>query len=275
MLSNIAIDIYRLVLNFLKLNEKLNFKKVCKKMKNIYLIEIIDDKYSRIIDEKILKNETYQFIQKLNLCESNKIFDLNFLTKLKELDCSFTEINDNNIKELNLEHLSANNCKNITNINHMSKLKILDVSGNCGVNDYGIKNLLNIVELNASENTKITNVNHMLKLKILDAIGNCGVNDYGIKNLLNVIKLNASSNTKITNVNHMLKLEILGASGNCGVNDYGIKNLLNIVELIVSENTKITNINHMTKLKILYTQSTNGGINNAGISGINDAGIKN
>ena len=63
----------------------------------------------------------------------------------------------------------------ITDINHMTKLKILDISGSCGVGDSGIKNIYNLITLDASYNPKITNIDHMTKLRILDIRGNCGV----------------------------------------------------------------------------------------------------
>ena len=67
-----------------------------------------------------------------------------------------------------IEKLNANNNKKIKNVNHLSKLKILDCSYNCGIDQEGIKDLQLIEELNANDNKKIKNVNHLTKLKILD-----------------------------------------------------------------------------------------------------------
>jgi len=52
----------------------------------------------------------------------------------------------------------------------MSKLKKLNISGNCRVADKGISNL-NLEELNVSYNPRITTFNHMTKLKNLNIAG--------------------------------------------------------------------------------------------------------
>ena len=128
-----------------------------------------------------------------------------------------------------IKYLMVSYNSKVSNINHMTKLQILDASCvylECGIGDNGIKNL-NLIELYAADNKKIKNVNHMTNLKILNASWSCGINDVGIKDL-NLIKLNAKYNPKITDVNHMTNLKILDASGeNCGLNDNGIKNLNN------------------------------------------------
>ena len=62
------------------------------------------------------------------------------------------------------------NNNKIKNINHLSKLKILYCSGDCGIDqeELGLKL---IEELNANNNKKIKNVNHLSKLKILYCSG--------------------------------------------------------------------------------------------------------
>jgi len=70
-------------------------------------------------------------------------------------------IDDEGIKDLNLERLQIYDNSKITNANHMTKLKELDASDNCGIDDGGIKNL-NLKKLNVYNNTKITNVNHIV-----------------------------------------------------------------------------------------------------------------
>ena len=56
----------------------------------------------------------------------------------------------------------------IKNVNHLSKLKILDCSGDCGIDQEGIKDLQLIEKLYAINNNKIKNVNHLTKLKIIN-----------------------------------------------------------------------------------------------------------
>jgi hypothetical protein len=48
--------------------------------------------------------------------------------------------------------LNANNNSKITNINHMTKLKVLCAFGSCGINNRGIINLTNLEVLNANNN---------------------------------------------------------------------------------------------------------------------------
>ena len=81
---------------------------------------------------------------------------------------------------LNVKYLDISNNNNVTSVNKMTKLQILDAPGNCGVDDNGIKDI-NLVELHAPDNPKITNVNHMTKLQILDASSTSGIIDDGIK----------------------------------------------------------------------------------------------
>jgi hypothetical protein len=55
----------------------------------------------------------------------------------------------------------------------MKKLKLLDASGNCGING------LHLVELNVYCDKKITNVSFMKNLKFLDASFFCGIDQNG------------------------------------------------------------------------------------------------
>jgi hypothetical protein len=98
--------------------------------------------------------------------------------KIKRIRCkgSYCGINDEGIKNLNLEKLNARNNSKITNINHMTKLKELDAGRNCGTDDGEIKNL-NLEKLYAQLNSKIRNINHMTKLKELNADFSCGIDD--------------------------------------------------------------------------------------------------
>jgi len=48
----------------------------------------------------------------------------------------------------------------ITKVNHMTNLKVLKASYNCGIDDKGIMDN-NLEKIYMSHNSKITNVNHM------------------------------------------------------------------------------------------------------------------
>jgi F-box domain len=136
-----------------------------------------------------------------------------------------------------IRSLDTSDNPKITKINHMTNLKKLDASWDCGIDDQRIQNL-NLVELNASNNPKIININHLTNLKKLDASWGCGIDDQGIQNL-NLVELDACNNAKITNINHMTNLKKLNAGWNCGIDDQGIQNL-NLIKLRARFNPKIT-----------------------------------
>ena len=86
----------------------------------------------------------------------------------------------------------------ITDINFLTKLKILNASGFCGINNDGIK-FLNLEEFYVGGNSKITDVSYMTKLKILDVSGF----------FLNLEELNAGYNKNITDFDSYLKEYLL------------------------------------------------------------------
>ena len=70
---------------------------------------------------------------------------------------------------MNLIELDASENGKISNVNHMTKLKVLSACGSDhGIDNDGIRRL-NLEELNVDRNTKITNINHLINLKILNA----------------------------------------------------------------------------------------------------------
>ena len=118
------------------------------------------------------------------------------------------KLNDEILKSYSyVKYLDASNNFKITNINHMTNLKKLNASRNCGINNEGIKNL-NLIKLDMNNN----------------------ISNKELKNL-NLIKLSLVNNDKIKNLNHMTKLKKLNASaGNCIISDKSIKGL-NLIEL--------------------------------------------
>jgi hypothetical protein len=185
---------------------QLNMQETCWRF-NSLKIYTIPDKYNTLLTDEILsQGNRYKWLIELDASYNHKITNVNHISKLKVLRAVAYGINDHGIKDLNLYELYAWDNRNITNVNHMTNLKILDASFSCGIDDDGIKDL-NLVELDAWSNKKITNVNHMTNLKVLIARRNCGIGDDGIKDL-NLTELHAQDNTKITNVNHMTNLKI-------------------------------------------------------------------
>jgi hypothetical protein len=65
-------------------------------------------------------------------------------------------VNDDGIKNLNLEILEADSNPKITNVNHMRNLSELDASNNSGIDDFGIKKI-NLKKLKAYNNANISN----------------------------------------------------------------------------------------------------------------------
>jgi hypothetical protein len=203
-LQNIPFCIIKdIIFNYLDFHSQTNFRMTCKR-------------YYRKENGVFVLNH-YEIPDRYWKKLTNKILSIHNLTKFK---------------------YTGNN--KITNLNHMTRLRILHAQDRyCGIGDSGIRDL-NLVELNCWENPKITNVNHMTNLRVLDAGCNCGISDSGIQDL-NLVELRCHDNPKITDVNHMTNLRILDASGKCcGIGDKGIRNL-NLDQLYYNDNSKITN----------------------------------
>jgi len=79
----------------------------------------------------------------------------------------------------------------------------LNASGDCGIGDDDIKELVDLEELNASNNPNIT------KLEILDTSGKCGIDNNGVTKLINLKVLDVTENIEINDIKHMQKLRIL------------------------------------------------------------------
>ncbi len=65
-------NFYRYLFKFLNFKEKLNFKKVCNKFCEFYIFKLIDDTYSREINQQILEQKTYKFIVELYVTSNKK-----------------------------------------------------------------------------------------------------------------------------------------------------------------------------------------------------------
>ena len=193
---------------------------------NYYLLKIIEE-------QNEINHKTFEYIFQTNKYISNEITKLYSTTIKQHLLNKCTSITKLNI----------NNNENIIDVNHLSNLEELNISGNCNVDQKGILNLKLVKILNVSKNEGITNVNHLSNLEELNIssfqICPCGVNQEGISNLKLVKKLNASNNDKIINVNHLEKLEELDISFDCGVTYEGISKLKLIKKLCAICNDKI------------------------------------
>ena len=198
----------------------------------------IAGKYQDLLTDNILRS--YPFIRKICVRISDpKITTLNNFTHLEQLHAgALTDISDKDIRDLtNLTFLNAYHNPLITNVNHLTKLKVLDATMRSGIDDVGLYNL-NLKELHVWGNIKITNLNHMTTLEILDVSGECGIGDEGIIEL-NLRELYARNNPKITKIKHMTRLEVLCAGGSCGISEEDIQSL-NLKELYMDYNPKYT-----------------------------------
>jgi hypothetical protein len=100
----------------------------------------------------------YDIHDQLNILSICKIFN----NKLKVKKLKHIKLNDVILQQrkfYNLEELYASNNEKIKNVNHLIKLKILDCSYDCGIDQEGIKDLKLIEKLYALGNKKIQSIN--------------------------------------------------------------------------------------------------------------------
>lgn len=235
------------VFDFLSFKDKIYFK--CINSMNLYL-EIkdffnIDIDIKKKLSDSVLKK--YPKIQKLDASLSDKIYDINFLTKLKILDISYDKCNitDFGIKNLNLEILIMRANYKIKDLNYMTNLVKLDIS-QTPFPQQGLINL-NLHSLSICSNRYIFNLNHMTNLRVLYARSS-SIKYTGIDKLdLHILD---ASMCEIRQLSNFKNLKVLGARF-FYLDDNNLKHL-NLEILNVSCNSLITDLNHMTNLKILF-----------------------
>ena len=192
------------------------------------------------------------FIKLENLECSKNISSINHLINLKNLDDGVSPLLQKNIIKLNkLKMLSCYNNK-IFSVNHLKKLKNLNCSDLSEINQEGISKISSITKIICSDNTKIISVNHFRNLRYIRSCGACGLMEDGISKLSKLNKFICDDNKKITNINCLNNLKKLSCYNNSGLDQNGISNLTNLVHLDCALNNKIYDVNHCTKLKVLY-----------------------
>ena len=196
---------------------------------NIKIINLYDipEKYLKRLDQQIIEQHKFRFVEKLNLCNNENIKNVNHMKTLKILDCCGRNnvVNQNGISELNLIAINIFDNKNIK-INYMKyTLKVLEFfSFEADQFDFflrankldqnGIININLIKLFEYCENKKIKNVNRMKntrvarneqKLCLLKTLESADYNGIDYKSVLglNLIKLDVNGNKKIQNINHM------------------------------------------------------------------------
>lgn len=104
----------------------------------------------------------------LNISKNLNIRCLKHMSNLKELDASFSVINDRRIRDLKkITKLNMSGNQYIESLNHMVELTELDIS-NCPINENGIMFSCSlIIKIVIRNNKNIKSLNHLKNLKIL------------------------------------------------------------------------------------------------------------
>ena len=263
------------------------------------------------LSELDIRNNNSDFSHMTNLTNLNMAFyhkpvNLNKLVNLKYLDCSYSNIQDGDILNINPEKLNISNT-NITDISHLTNLRELEASTskitkiqnlnlekltmNWNIKIQKIKlpklkylevlycreiylekiNCPNLVELRISSKN-ITNLNNLKNLRKL-LIWNClAIYNTSIQNLeLDYIGLR--DNQTITNLNYMTSLKILSITGYSGLQNTSIQKL-NLLELELQNNKTITDINIFTNLKKLLICGIDTSLEYSGVKNLDKTKIR-
>lgn len=217
-MDKIPIELCQIILDQLDFRTQFKFRRLNKifySTLHIHNLYIDEYKYYCFFTGEILR--PHAFVKRLFLHSNPFVTDLNYMINLEELYINHAKrITDKSIAQLNLIILKANNCSGITNLNHMTRLRHLEISYCPG----------------------ITDINRLTNLRVLFADDDCGVDDAGLANLVNLRELSADNNSKITSVVHMTQLCTLRAQYASGITDAGIPRSVKYLQS--SWNQKIT-----------------------------------
>lgn len=214
----------------------------------------------------VLTQEKFRYLRTLDLRDNTYVVDINHLVGLETLyvshDSQLTVAGFQDCR--NIEKLVCGS-RLITSINHLHKLKILDISSSyCVITNAGISNCTSIERLDLGDNKNITDINHLVNLKELYMVYNPALRVEGFINCRSIEILKTRINYHITSVNHLPRLKIFHAG--CRIGNAGIKDCPLIEELYASDSPSITDLGHLKNLKILYAAKD---------SGISNESIKN
>ena len=226
---DLPFDIINIIIDMLPVRDKIYFMAT-----NIYFSKnvCIFSMFCNIkISPSVIKQKKFRNLQMLTLYNninfnvSNltkltylKVGDypiegVSYLTNLRELcvnSCTNNIITQNDIMNLSLLtslHISFN--KKISNINHLSNLLSLEISGRfTEFYQSSISNLTNITYLNIETNTHITNLSHMPNLLYLRCYGT----NIDISKLYKLRTLNLFDRFANIDISHLTNLTELEAS---------------------------------------------------------------
>ena len=109
------------------------------------------------------------FYDKYTFKRTRKFMNKIHITDLFDIEDKYLENIDDDILLNHRFAIRLYICdRKISRVNHMTKLKELDASYDCGIGDNNIKDI-NLEKLNANHNQNISDVNHMTNLKELNA----------------------------------------------------------------------------------------------------------
>ena len=187
---------------------------------------------------------------------SLRISIINKLPKLKSYSYinhyTKTSLDQNGLHYCNnLEFLNIINNKNVYDINHLTKLKVLKAN-HININGFMCCTELENLSINHHKfyNNNLNNLNTFNNLKVLNVICSDITSDM-IRSCNNIEELYVTNCLKIYDINHLTKLRKLDAMLSCSLTNECIKKCTNIEELNLSENMSINDINNLTNLKVL------------------------
>ncbi len=238
---------------FLTNTEKCILYESTEMIQNEILIRITEIFQSHKINDKILNNSRFCFLESINV-GFGRCFKINlnkFGRTLKNIIiiCYHNKKHkyyDRDISQLLfLERIHIQQNKIITNLNTFQFLKEINVSGeNSIITDKEISQLKLLKKINANDNKNIKNLNCFPDLTEIDISFNCGVTDEGISQLKFLTKINVSNNSKITNLNRFKNTlkELIIQFSYGGITNAGISELLHLQKINMMSNKQITTL---------------------------------
>lgn len=159
----LSYDVQNIICSYIyDLREVINFYNLSKKHQNcIYITDLCNrnSEYLQKITQKVLKQQKFKYIEKLNASYNKYVYNVNHLKNtLKVLYCAYDSgIDQKGISDVQLQYLNANFNTKIKNVNHMKHtLEILFCIYDCGIDQKGISEL-NLKKLDCYKNKKIIN----------------------------------------------------------------------------------------------------------------------
>jgi hypothetical protein len=155
---SVPLELWHMIFDYSDFYSKITLRRVNSLF--LYSLHITDlynleDKYLERLDDSILAQ--HPFVRYLFAFDNVSITNVNHLHYLEDLDASWDcGISDDGLKITSIKRLDVNGNPRVTNVNHMSELRILKARGErCGLSDMGIKDV-HPETIDADYNMKIT-----------------------------------------------------------------------------------------------------------------------